>query len=278
MRSWHNENFYRSGFDTVATLASNALAEGEYRRYLTVGERERLASIRNENRKRKWLAGRMAGKYLYLNQLTGFNSKSAGDVAFIELTRDHLESFAPAMYQGIQILPAAGSAGGMPQLSVRGDGARNPPDISVSHTDDLSCACLTYGTIGIDLERAVCRLDSFYRGNFTRSETEWTKNISDGSDISPIWLYTVLWSLKESALKSRHSSEASTWDIPNIEIKVITEITDWGNLYSCETLGKEFLFFTVRIKEQSVIRYARIALTATRRLILVILKSEEAIQ
>ncbi len=272
----HKEVFPPHRFISVATLVSDTLVEKEFLGYLTAAEKERLWGIRNEKRRKKWLAGRMAAKYLYLDRLTQSNSRRESDeMVFTELARDNIESFEPSRYQGVEILPPTGSTGNVPRLSVR-DVEQDYPDISLSHTDGLTCACLADNTlIGVDLELSERRLDSFYRLNFTCSETEWVREITARNDINKFWLYTILWSLKESALKSRHCSESSMWDIPSIEIKVLTETTDWVGLYSRATLGEGFVFFTVSINERSGTRYAQIALTATRHLILVILKSEE---
>lgn len=273
MLSPHNEVLHAHDFISVATLASDTLVEKECMGYLTGVEKERFMGIRHEKRRKKWLAGRLAAKYLYLDRLTPLSSRcGSGEVVFTELARDNIESFSPSRYQDVEILPDIDSMGNVPRLSAC-DAEQNYPDLSLSHTDGMTCACLAYNTsIGVDLELSARRSDSFYRVNFTCSETEWVRKIAARSDINPFWFYTILWSLKESALKSRHCSESSIWDIPNIEIKVLTETTEWARLYNCATLGEVFVFLAVGIAERSGTRHAQIALTATRHLILVILK------
>jgi 4'-phosphopantetheinyl transferase EntD len=258
---------------SVATLASDALVEKEFMGCLTLAERDRLLGIRNATRRKKWLAGRMAAKYLYLERQNPLRPRRApAEMEFTELARDNIASFAPSSYREVEILPVGGSTGNVPRLSAR-DAEQNYPDISLSHTDGLSCACLAYGaTVGVDLELPVRRLDSFYRVNFTRAESEWVRVISGRNDINPFWLYTVLWSLKESALKFRHCGESSVWDIPNIEINMLSDTTDWARLYNRTALGEGFVFVPIEINERCGTRHAQAALTATRHLILVISK------
>ena len=260
-------------FGSVATLESNTLNEEEYQGCLTARERQQLAGFSNENRRKKWLAGRMAGKYLYLSRSVEgqFQSGLAEQVSFLELTQDHLRSFAPRLYRDVEILPDAGSQGNIPRIRTQADVMTGFCNISISHTDYLSCAYLTRSSsVGIDLERATSRIGSFYHINFTCSETGWVRKTACACDVSMLWLYTVLWSLKESVLKSDHSREASLWRIPSVEVSVQTEKVNWKKLYEHETLGAEFLFLTIAFNNQSKDRRARVALTATRHLILVI--------
>lgn len=277
MLSQYNEFFHAQGFGTVATLAWNTLAEDEALDYLTVGETKRLMSIKNEKRRKKWVVGRLAGKFLYLNRLRERDACPELDQAafFLELTRGHLEAFPSSMYRRVEILPDIGSSANIPRVTIPSDCIQDSLGISISHTDFLSCACLSYyeASIGIDIEMPAFRLDAFYRNNFTNHEKEWVRKISGEGDISPQWLYTVLWSLKESALKSRHSLEASVWEVPNIEIDVLSEVTDWAKFYRQGELGGEFLFFSAGIRELSEKKQACVALTATRHMILVIMKT-----
>lgn len=277
MHLQHSGIHQRCGHDSVAVLAPDALADGEGLGYMTVSERDWLSRIRNEKRRKRWLAGRLAGKYLYLSRQTDLESTFGPEQSrLVELTRHHIRSFPPSMYHGVEILP--GLAGAAPRLC-HADGAPGALEVSFSHTDELTCACLARGAVGIDIERSVRRSEPFYRINFTGRETQWVREVSGQGNVCPAWLYTMLWSLKESALKSIHGIGSSIWNIPNIEIDVLAHEKDWAELCRDDIeLGNTFLFFTVRINERSTQKYAQIALTATRHLILVILKPVEATQ
>lgn len=280
MPSQNNDIFRTHEFGAVAILAWDTLAAKEALDYLTEAEIRRLGDIKNEERRKKWLVGRIAGKYLYLNRMRESDAWPGLEQSFfMELTRGHIETFATSMYRCVEILPDIDSSSNIPRIFMPGVRVRDPLSISISHTDSLSCVCLAQdASIGVDLEKPAFRLDAFYRTNFTNHEKEWARRVAGKSDISPQWLYTVLWSLKESALKSSYSAKASVWNIPNIEIDGLSEVTDWGKLYRHVELGSEFLYFSIGVSDGPEKKQVRVALTATRHMVLVILNAGETMQ
>lgn len=266
-------NSQRSGICSVGVLESGDVSEKEYINYLSIMEKERFVGIKNKKRRREWLTGRLAAKYLFLNQLD-MDSKTQAvqwEPALLKLTPESLRPLSPWMYRKIEVLSNKTTQNRYPSLIWCGkDSAVN---VSLSHIGGMSCACIAFGgAIGIDLEMTAPRIESFYRGNFTKAERDWVKQMSGDILINPDWLYTFLWTLKESVLKSRSSNEISIWDVAGIEIKILTGLKNILVSYNNKWFGNDFLFLKVQIIEQYRSMYAQVALTATRNQILTVIK------
>jgi phosphopantetheinyl transferase len=260
----------------VAVLKSDEVSEKEYTSCLSTRERAKLGSIKNKKRSREWLAGRLAAKYLFLNQpdMPLNTQPEPWRPALLRLRSENLRSLSPWIYRRIEVLPSSTKQSGYPRMSWCGkDSAR---DISMSHIAGMACACISrQGAIGVDLEIPVPRVDSFYRGNFTRSERNWVDQHSGNTSISSEWLYTFLWTLKEATLKSAGSNKKSVWDIPGIEIRSLTSPTNILESYSNEQLSNNFQLLKVQINNHNKSIWAQVALTATRNLILTVLMIRE---
>ena len=102
---------------SVAVLKSDGMSEKDCDAYLSTREKAKLASIKNENRSRQWLAGRLAAKYLFLDQLdVPFNTRiEPRQPTLLNLTSEDLTSLSPWMYRKIEVLPKAPRQSGYPR-------------------------------------------------------------------------------------------------------------------------------------------------------------------
>lgn len=152
-----------------------ALPEGAW---LAPPERERLAALRVEKRRREWLLGRWTAKRL----------------AQAVLAR---EGHGPVELAALCVEPAPDGA---PELAVR---ARPPRRLrpSISHSGGRAlCALGPEGvTVGADIEAVAARGEQFARDYFTAGERALVAAApADGRDA----LVTAIWSAKEAALKA----------------------------------------------------------------------------
>jgi len=266
-----------SGNCTVAVLDSTEVSEEAHIHCLSGKEIKKIAGIKNKKRRSEWLAGRLAAKYLFLNlmNMNITDIKTGGDKqshpTLLKLTSEMLRSFSPWMYRRMEVLPNNMTQSGYPHLTW--DGNHSKIHVSLSHTSGMACACIaSAGAIGIDMELAIPRIESFYKGNFTSLERNWAMRSGNTVDIAANWLFTLLWTIKESALKSRISNEISVWDFPRIEIKILSERDYILASFNNTRFDNNFLIFGANINEQNRSRYAQVALTATRNLILTVIK------
>src|SRR4029077_2122149 len=95
-----------------------------------------------------------------------------------------------------------------------------PAHLSLAHTSGFSVACFDVTAIGLDLEVPMPRNPAFYRVNFSAAERRWVEGLSGSGRVDAERVYTLLWCLKESALKLCQTDEISVWRIPSIEIKI----------------------------------------------------------
>jgi hypothetical protein len=140
--------------------------------------------------------------------------------------------------------------------------------ISLSHTDSESCACLTFaGPASVDIERCVPRVNAFYRRTFTDAERDWVCSGSGNDKIRSNWLFTLLWTFKESALKLESVDQTGVWDLPQIEIGDLPEADRFLTPRS-DSVSTSFSMFRVCIREPHRARQVQVAVTGSRNLIL----------
>ncbi len=266
-----NRDLERNGNWALAVLRSDEVSEKEHTACLSARERARLGGIKNGTRSLQWLAGRLAAKYLFLDQLDmAFGARAEPwRPPLLELSSEHLRSLSPWMYREIEVLANGTNQVGYPRLVWRGkDSALSA---SMTHVDGMTCAYVScVEAIGIDLEIVAPRVDSYYRENFTKAERNWVDQISGDGSLSPEWLYTFLWTLKEARLKTARSNRASVWDIPGIEIQNLASLTNILEAYDDCRVGNEFRF-DVQIANHNRSTCAQVVLTATRHLILTLM-------
>src|SRR5215510_4870466 len=202
----------------VALLESRGLVAKDYLSYLSANEKDRYHEITSDKRRAKWLAGRLAAKYLFLSRFELAQARTRDGVpCLVDLSAAALNVFSPWMYRKVEVLPKSDGPNAGPRFIWCDD--QRTENVSLSHTDTESCACLAFaGPASIDIERSIPRVNAFYRKTFTDAERQWVSSGAGTDKTSAYWLFTLLWTLKESALKLESVDQAGVWDLPRIEI------------------------------------------------------------
>jgi hypothetical protein len=251
---------------SVASLESRELRCDAYTDHLSVDERAKYASLPSQGRKTEWLAGRLAAKYLFLNRLElsqGTESRPWSPT-LSKLSSAALRSYSPWMYQQVEVVTNAGRPG------LAWCGQTRTESISLSHSRSVSFASIALGTpTVIDVETTAPRIDAFYRNNFTEAEQSWALRGGDGESIKANWFFTLLWTLKESALKLGWLN--SLWNLPRLEIAGLPGANSIGPFLYGKTISNDFAVFTVSVKEHCRVMQARVAVTGTRNFILTVM-------
>ena len=258
-------NLALGGGCSVASLESRELRDEEYTRHLSVGERAKYMNLPSQNRKSEWLAGRLAAKYLFLNRLEMSQTEGRQwSPTLSQLSSEALGVYSPWMYQKVEVVTNDGKAG------LAWCGQPRPESISLSHSRSVSFASIALGTpTVIDVETTAPRIDAFYRNNFTEAERSWAIRGADGEPIKANWFYTLLWTLKESALKLGWLN--SLWNLPRIEIVGLPGSNNITPFWYSHTMGNDFAVFKVSVKDHCRVRQVRVAVTGTRNFILTVM-------
>jgi phosphopantetheinyl transferase len=250
----------------VATLEMAELDGWPRERYLSAAEANKLATLKTRKRQDEWLAARLAAKYLFLTRLgSGAATPAEARPQLVSLTADRLSEFPCWLYEKVEVL--AGPTG-RPRLTWCGStDLRN--EISLSHAQTLSCACFSpAGSVGVDVEAALPKAPSFYAFNFTEAERGWVAHRSMELGIGAEWLFTLLWSLKECAVKT--SDHLSVWNMPAIEIDILSPIRGLADAHNKQFPGS-FHMLDVQIREGSRVHLAQAAVAVLRKFILTII-------
>ena len=226
-------------FGPIATLDSALLAGRKYEEFLSPREREEFLRFRAPLRRSEWLAGRLCSKFLFLSEHSGM------------LSATDLNRFPPSMYRATEVMRSDSVRFGLPQVG-RGGEFR---DVAISHTNGMACALLGGGeTIAVDMERVESRTQVFYRGNFTEHERAWAAGCSRRR-LNPHWTLTLLWSIKECLLKTPGYNDMSVWDMPSLDLRIVSGEDDLVHPQSDRELsGFKFLNVeaTVRNRNRAV--------------------------
>jgi hypothetical protein len=235
---------------------------------LSGGERAYYLSLPNESRKNEWLAGRLSAKYLFLNRLETSQVIDGRQwrPTLAKLSWEDLDLYSSWMYQKVEVL----RNGGMPRLVWCGQVRRE--SISLSHAGNVSCASIGLGTAtAIDIETTDRRNDAFYANNFTQAERDWATRGWNGKPVNSNWTFTLLWTLKESALKSGWLNRASLWNLPRIEIDALPGVDRLEPFWFSNQVDNDFVVFTARVTAPSRVMRAQVAVTGTRNLVLTVM-------
>lgn len=251
---------------SVASLESRELRYDAYTDHLSVAERAKYATLPSQGRKAEWLAGRLAAKYLFLNRLElsqGAESRQWSPT-LAKLSSAALRAYSPWMYQEVEVVTNDGRPG------LAWCGQTRMESISLSHSRSVSFASIALGTpTVIDVETTAPRIDAFYRSNFTEAEQSWALRGADGESIKANWFFTLLWTLKESALKLGWLN--SLWNLPRLEIAGLPGANSIGPFLYGKTISNDFAVFTVSVKEHCRVMRVRVAVTGTRNFILTVM-------
>ena len=262
--------------DVIGVMATRHLNEQGCVDLLTSNERLRWEAIRNEERRKGWLGGRLAAKYQFIAALGGgaTDAGSSWRPRLCSLDAALLEDFPRWAYREIEVLPPPCTRVGAPQLSWIG--CPQSVCVSLSHTAGLTCACLTDAVpVWLDVEIPRRRDPAFYRGNFSRSERRWAETLCRSESVDPDRVYTLLWCLKEAALKSRRSAEVNVLQVPLIEIQPICPASALSGILRPGQPGTALLNAQVKIRHAGRIGTAEAAIAASAQAILVALRVQE---
>ena len=252
----------------LASLDSRDLQIEDYTDHLSARERTTYMGLACQSRKSRWLAGRLAAKYLFLNRLEMLktNQGRPWTPRLSMISSRSLRAYSPWMYQNVEVV----TSGSKPSLAWCRQACVE--SLSLSHSGSVSCASIAFGgpTV-IDLESTVPRVDAFYRSNFTAAERAWVARGSGGEPIKANWLFTLLWSFKESALKLGWLD--SLWKLPRVEIAGLPSPDDLGSFSHGQTISDDFAVFTVKVKHHCRARQVRVAVTGTRNFILSVMNA-----
>lgn len=235
----------------LALLAHGEVEEGAYAGHLTEREASHLAGLANPRVRRRWLCGRLAAKHLLLG--------GGGGGRLAVLDGERLRAFPAASYRGIELRPSSTGA---------------PAGVSITHGAGVSCASLGAG--GVDLETVEPRVPAFYRGNFTPRERRWADAGSRATGLSAEWLYTLLWTLKEAALKSGATAVRGVWGFAGMEIELPADLPARLADHRGAVLGERFAGFEALVRAARGITRARVETTSTSEAILSLLTASEA--
>jgi 4'-phosphopantetheinyl transferase EntD len=246
----------------VGLLEVCELRDEEYAGHLSPRERAKYVRLHGTRRRGEWMAGRLAAKYLFLNRLEGAG-RPRSVTTLLELSAKVLDAYSPWMYRAAEVL----SDGGAPNLFWCG--ALRTEKVSLAHTRGVSCACLSVDApAAIDIETVAPRDGAFYRKNFTESERDWVNVETGGESAGAIWCFTLLWSLKESALKLGWLSQASVWSFPRIQIGGLPDLDRVGPFWCESTMGDACAAFHARVEEDRRVMHAQVKVAGTRDLVL----------
>ena len=237
----------------IGVLDSAQLAGSGASRWLTETETADYAAIRNPRRQAEWLAGRIAAKYAFLHR-----GQASGPLALARITREMIE---PAEdYRQVRVTKHPSPEGGAPGIGRRG--APVQARVAVSHAEGMACAFIGgTGAYAIDLEFRKPRIAEFYRQNFSARERAWVA-ASAGDEL---WLYTLLWSAKECLLKTPQFAALSLWDMPSIDLRILSGQAGLGRNSTLES----FTFLDAEASSTASVRHRfELAVAGTADLVL----------
>jgi hypothetical protein len=242
----------------IATLDSSLLAGRDYEEFLSQRERDAFLRFRTPLRKSEWLAGRLSSKFLFLSEHVW--NKSGGTLSAADLDR-----LPPSLYRSTEVMRNDHVRFGLPQVG-RGAEFR---DVAISHTNGVACALLGNGeTIAVDMERVESRTPVFYRGNFTERERAWVAECSRRVALDPHWSFTLLWSIKECLLKTPAYNHLSLWDIPSLDLRIVSGQDDLAHPQSAREFSGSFVFLSVEATGRSGTTLQRVAVSGRYDLVI----------
>jgi 4'-phosphopantetheinyl transferase EntD len=210
------ENNGACAMGPVATLDSAALNGRDYIECFCASERRKILSSRNIQRRREYVAGRLAAKFLFLNQ---HSAEPLAAPSPIHLTRALLDRFNDSEYRSAEVFRSDEVRAGLPRISW--PGGKGAQSVAIAHTNGLACAFLgNEAAVSVDMERAEARTPGFYSGTFTSLERRWAGDVSSRLRLHLAWVFTFLWTAKECLLKTPWFHDLSIADLASINVLI----------------------------------------------------------
>ncbi|MEH2150524.1 4'-phosphopantetheinyl transferase family protein [Nostoc sp.] len=190
--------------------------------YLSPKELAHFNQFKHSRRGYEWFAARLVCKLLFSRYLSNThlaNSNFVWPPTIQKFGCNDIATVSPLIYRSIEVLPSNPSLKGAPQLFWQGN-ILSTIYLSISHAGGWAIANLSCsGPVGLDVEEAIPRRPDFYESYFSKQEILWVQQqIND--DLSISQLYTLLWTLKESYLKTGRSPINNICDFGNLEVKI----------------------------------------------------------
>jgi hypothetical protein len=239
----------------VAALHSAALHGRSYLDCFSDSERRQILGTRNLQRRQERLAGRLAAKFLFLNQHCGANLNSLPALA--HLTPAHLDRFTAADYRSAEVFRSEEVCAGMPQIGGQ--------SIAITHKSGLSCAFLG---ISVDMESVEPRTPAFYSGNFTPLERSWVADAADRLKLDPQWTFTFLWTVKECMLKTYWFGDLSLADLPSMQVRIAANEDQLVYPHFAPEFLPRFVFLQTEVADRRRTVQADLAVSGQQDLIL----------
>jgi phosphopantetheinyl transferase len=253
----------------VGVLDVCELQDREYLSHLSADESAKYASLRGGRRQSEWLAGRLAAKYLFLSRMERpqeIRSERLWSPTLAKLSAAALGVYSPWMYRKIEVL----AQDEKPLLVWCGQ--ERAESLSISHAGGIACASIAREQpIAIDVETTAHRNGAFYRNTFTEVEKNWVARVAGVELSSTNWYFTLLWTLKESALKLGWLNGASIWNLPRIEIDGLPGVNHLGTFWCDARMADAFIVFTARIRAACRAMQVQVAVAGTRNFVLTVM-------
>ncbi len=232
--------------DQIGILNSAELSVETRDLCLSAAEIQECSGIPNPQRASEWLAGRMAAKFLFLKRERAVSHKYF-ELHLQEITRKQFEQFTPEMYRDVTTGRDRSPKGGPAFVGRIG---MDPVKVAISHVNGLACAFIGSSDVySVDLEARGARVPEFYLHNFTARERNWTGDCARSFELDSDWLFTFLWSAKECLLKTPRFAGLSLWDMPSIELKVLTGSERLKAVHDTDGFSGKFEYLHVEMVE-----------------------------
>ncbi|MBN3957680.1 4'-phosphopantetheinyl transferase superfamily protein [Nostoc sp. NMS8] len=190
--------------------------------YLSPKELAHFHQFKHSRRRHEWFTARLVCKLLFSRYLSNThlaNSNFVWPPTIQKFGCNDIATVLPLVYRSIEVLPSNPSLKGASQLFWQGN-ILCTVYLSITHAGGWAIASLSCsGPVGLDVEEPIFRRPDFYESYFSKQEILWVQEqIKD--DLSISQLYTLLWTLKESYLKTGRSPINNICDFCNLEVKI----------------------------------------------------------
>lgn len=237
---------------------------GEPAQYLSPAELQECAAVRNERRREEWMAGRLAAKFVFLHRER--SEASGAELHLQKITTGDLAGFTPQDYRAAVVTKDPSPAGGPARIGwhARGETVK----VAISHVNGLACAFIGSTQVyAVDLEARAARVPAFYAHNFTARERSWTSACARSFQLDSDWLYTLLWSVKECLLKTPDFATLSLWDMPAMEINVLSGSERLKAIHDAKGLTGQFEILQAEVEGRNRQWPLRLAVSGTADLV-----------